>query len=177
MYPEVGFGIQYNRNTTLLNNINKYYAQPLPANNFSSGFSIRVPLFDWGARDKALQSTAEALRAKVEAEQTEQQNNVQIATLNGTLRELDAQAEVASLKKQISDEQLKTIEAQLELGNGGGAGPGAPAQLAPKAEQQARIDERQNYQDSLDADLNLSKARLNLLRALGHMQDWLDELH
>jgi len=177
MYPEIGFGVQYNRNTTLLNNINKYYAQPLPANNFSSGFSIRVPLFDWGSRDKAKQSAADALRAKVEAEQAEKQNDIQIATLNSTLRELDAQAEVASLKKQISDEQLKTVQAQLELGSGGGAGPGAPAQVTPKAEQQVQIDERQNYQESLDADLNLSKARLSLLRALGHMQDWLNELH
>ena len=31
--------------------------------------------------------------------------------------------------------------------------------------------------DALDAALDLSKARLNLLRALGHMQDWLNELH
>lgn len=177
MLPEVGFGVQYNRNTTLLNNINKYYAQPLPANNFSSGFSIRVPLFDWGARDKARQTAADALRARVEAEQAEQQNNAQIAALNDTLRELDAQAEVASLKKQISDYQLKTIQAQLEVGNGAGTGPVAPAQISPKTEQQAHIDERQNYQESLDADLNLSKARLGLLRALGHMQDWLNELH
>ncbi len=177
MLPEIGFGAQYNRNTTLLNDINRYYAHVLPANNFSSGFSIRLPLFDWGARDKAKQSAAEALRAKVEAEQAERQNDVQIATLDGTLRELDAQAEVANLKKQISEEQLKTVQSQLEYGNGAGAGPGAPAQLTPKAEQQARIDERENYQESLDADLNLSKARLNLLRALGHMQDWLDELH
>lgn len=177
MLPEIGFGVQYNRNTTLLNNINKYYANPLPANNFSSGFSIRVPLFDWGARDKSRQSAAEALRARVEAEQAEKQNNVQIATLSDTLRELDAQAEVASLKKQISEEQLKTVQSQLEFGSGAGSGPGAPAQLSPKAEQQVRIDERQNYQEALDADLNLSKARLNLLRALGHMQDWLNELH
>jgi outer membrane protein TolC len=177
MYPEIGFGVQYNRSTTLLNEINKFYAQPLPPNNFSSGFSIRVPLFDWGARDKAKQSAAEALRAKVEAEQAEKQNDAQIANLNGTLRELDAQAEVAGLKKQISDEQLKTVQTQLELGNGGGSGPGAPAQLTPKAEQQVHIDERQNYQESLDADLNLSRARLGLLRALGHMQDWLNELH
>jgi hypothetical protein len=45
------------------------------------------------------------------------------------------------------------------------------------AEQLARIDERQKFQDSLDAGLELSKARLGLLRALGHMEDWLQELH
>jgi len=113
----------------------------------------------------------------VEAEQAQKQNDLQIASLTGSLRELDALAEVASLKQEIAAEQLKTVLAQLELGNGAGSGPGAPAQLSPKAEQLARIDERQKYQEALDAGLDLSKARLNLLRALGHMEDWLHELH
>jgi hypothetical protein len=41
----------------------------------------------------------------------------------------------------------------------------------------ARIDERQKFEESLDASLDLAKARLSLLRALGHMEDWLNELH
>jgi len=102
---------------------------------------------------------------------------VQIAELTGSLRELDTLAEIASLKKQIASEQLQAVLSQLELGNGAAAGPGAPPQLTPKAEQLARIDERQKYQDALDAGFDLSKARLNLLRALGHMEDWLQELH
>jgi hypothetical protein len=97
--------------------------------------------------------------------------------LTGSLRELDTLAEIASLKKQIAHEQLQSVLAQLELGNGSGNGPGATPQLTPKAEQLARIDERQKYQEALDADLELSKARLSLLRALGHMADWLRELH
>jgi outer membrane protein TolC len=177
LLPEIGFGLLYNRNTTLLNNVSSYFAGRLPANNFSTGFSIKVPIFDPGLHAKLRASAADALRARVEAEQAQQQNDVQIAQLSASLRELDAQAEIASLKQQIASEQLKSVEAQLELGNGAGNGPGATPQLSPTAEQQVRIDERQNYVDSLDAGLNLSKARLNLLRALGHMQDWLDELH
>jgi outer membrane protein TolC len=175
--PQIGFGVLYNRNTTLLNSINYYYAHDLPTNDFSSGFSIRLPLFDLGQRAKAKESAADALRAKVEAEQAQQQNDIQIATLTGSLRELDAQAEIASLKQQISAEQLKSVLAQLELGNGAESGPAATQQLSPKAEQQARIDERQNYVDALDSSFELAKARLELLRALGHMQDWLNELH
>jgi outer membrane protein TolC len=174
--PEIGFGVLYNRNTTLLNSINNYYRQPLPANNFSSGFSIRVPLFNLGFHAKAKESAAEALRARVEAEQAQQQNDIQIAQLSSTLRELDTQADIASLKQQIAAEQLKSVEVQLQVGNGAGDSPGAPPQLSPTAEQQARINERQDYIDALDAGLDLSKARLNLLRAFGHMQDWLDEL-
>ena len=48
--------------------------------------------------------------------------------------------------------------------------------MSPKAEQLARIDERQKLQESIDASLSLSKARLSLLRALGHISDWLEEL-
>jgi outer membrane protein TolC len=176
LLPEIGFGAQYNRNTTLLNNIRNYFAAALPANNFSTGFSIRVPLFNLGLHAKAKESAAEALRAKVEAEQAQQQNDIEISQLTASLRELDAQAEVASLKQQIAAEQLKSVLTQLEVGNGGTGTPGAPPQLSPTAEQQARIDERQKYLDALDSGLDLSKARLDLLRALGHMQDWLNEL-
>jgi outer membrane protein TolC len=176
--PEIGFGAQYNRDTSLLNSISQdYFNGKLPTNNLSTGFSIKVPVIGFGLLAKRRESNAEALRAKVEAEQAQQQNDVQIAQLSASLRELDAQADVASLKRQIADEQLKTVVAQMELGNGAGNGPGAQPQLSPTAEQQARIDERQKYQDALDAGLELSKARLSLLRALGHMQDWLDELH
>jgi outer membrane protein TolC len=174
--PEVGFGAQYNRNTTLLNSINNFYRQPLPANNFSTGFSIKVPLIDFGLHAKQRESAAEALRARVEAEQAQQQDDVQVATLSANLRELDAEEEVAGFKQKIAGEQLKAVMTQLELGNGATGSPGAPPQLSPEAEQKARIDERQKYVDALDAGLNLEKARLNLLRALGHMQDWLNEL-
>lgn len=178
LLPEVGFGAQYNRNTTLLNSIGSYFVGGiLPANNFSSGFSIKVPVFDPGLHAKLRASAAEALRARVEAEQAQQQNDVQIVQLSASLRELDAQAEIASLKQQIANETLKSVAAQLEFGNGASSGPNQQPQLSPTAEQQARIDERQKYVDALDAGLELSKARLNLLRALGHMQDWLDELH
>ena len=174
--PQVGFGAVYNYDSNELNNYSTYYQNFTP-NNVSFGVQITFPFFDFALRAKAKATASEALRAKVEQEQAQRQNDVQIAMLTGNLRELDTFAEVASLKQQIAGEQLKSVLAQLELGNGAGVGPGAPPQLTPKAEQLARIDERQKYQDALDAALDLAKARLQLLRALGHMDDWLQELH
>jgi outer membrane protein TolC len=175
--PQIGFGAVYNYDSNELNDYQKFYQQgTFTPNNVSFGLQITFPFFDFALRAKAKQSAADALRATVEAEQATQQNDVQIATLTGSLRELDALAEVASLKQQIADKQLKTVLAQLELGSGAETGPGAQPQLSPKAEQLARIDERQKYEDSLDASLDLAKARLGLLRALGHMEDWLNEL-
>jgi outer membrane protein TolC len=176
-FPQMGFGLLYNRNTTLLNNSDYYYKHNIPADNFSSGFSVRIPLFDLGHRAKAKESAAEALRAKVEAEQAQRQNEIEVATLTGSLRELDAQAEIASLKQQIAHGQLQSVLAQLESGSGAGSGPGAQPQLTPKAEQLARIDEQQKLEDALDAGFELAKARLSLLCSLGHMEDWLNELH
>ena len=173
--PQIGFGAVYNYDSDDLNSYSTYYKNFTP-NNVSFGLQVTFPFFDFALRAKAKETAAEALRATVEAEQAQRQNDVQVASLTGSLRELDALAEVASLKRQIADEQLKAVLAQLELGNGAETGPGAQPQLTPKAEQLARIDERQKYEDSLDASLDLAKARLGLLRALGHMQDWLNEL-
>jgi outer membrane protein TolC len=174
--PSIGFGAVYNYDSNELNSYSTYYNNFTP-NNVSFGLQITIPFFDFSLRAKAKETAAEALRAKVEAEEAQHQNDVQIATLNATLRELDAQAEVASLKQQIADAQLKAVLAQLESGNGAAAGPNPQPQTSPKAEQLARIDERQKYEDALDASLSLAKTRLSLLRALGHMQDWLNELH
>ena len=174
--PSIGFGAVYNYDSNELNSYTTYYKNFTP-NNVSFGLQINLPFFDFAVRAKAKVSVAEALRAKVEAEQTQEQNDIQISQLTASLRELDTQAEVASLKQQIAEAQLKSIDTQLEVGNGATGTPGAPPQLSPTAEQQASIDERQKYVDALDSGFDLSKARLDLLRALGHMQDWLDELH
>jgi len=176
MLPQISFGLIYNRNTTLLNNINEYYKSFLPANNLSSGFSIQVPIFDAGIHARSAESAADALRARVQAEQASRQNNFAIASLSDNLRVLDTQAEIAGLKQQIAEEQIKSVAAQMELGNGAGSGPGAPAQISPAAAQQAHIEERQRFEEAIEAGVDLNKVRLGLLRALGHMQDWLDEL-
>ena len=175
--PQLAFGAQYNRNTKLLNDVDSFFRKSLPANNFSSGISIQLPVFNMFDRARARGSAADALRATVEAEEAARQHQVEIATISSSLRELGAQEEIASLKQQIAQEDVKTVVTEMEVGNGAGIGPGAQPPPSPQAEELARIDERQKYEDAQEAQLGLSKARLNLLRALGHMQDWLNELH
>ncbi len=174
--PQLSFGAQYNLDSDKLNNYATYYKNFTP-NNFSLGVSIQIPIFDLGLHARARESAADALRARVEAEQAQHQNDEQIAELMGTLRELDEVAEIAALKQQIAAQQLSAVLAQLELGNGAASGPGATPQLSPKAEQLARIDEQQKLADALDAGFDLAKARLSLLRAFGHLEDWLHEVH
>jgi hypothetical protein len=129
-----------------------------------------------GRYARAHESAAESLRSRVEAEQAQKQNDLAVVQASAAITELDAQAEVFSLKQEIASDQLKTVIAQLEVGNGSGVGPGSQPQASPKVEQMARIDERQRIEDTREAGFDLAKARLNLLRALGHMDDWLKEL-
>lgn len=168
--PQLVFNMEYLRSTKLWNNANDYYSSKLPIQNFASGVSISIPFFDWSRRDKARESKADALKAKAEAEQAQRQTELQVASISASLRELDTVAEIAALKQQIAQEQIKTVQTQLENA------VGTQQQITPKAEQLARIDEREKFQESLDAALELSKARLQLLHALGHMEDWLRTL-
>ncbi len=173
--PQIAFGAVYNYDSSELNSYSTYYQNFTP-NNVSFGLQINIPFFDFSLRAKARATAAEALRATIEAEQAQTEDDLNITTLSGSLRELNAQAEIAGLQQQIAQEQLNSVLAQLELGSGSAGAPGATQKLSPQTEQQARIEERQKLLDSMDASLDLSKARLNLMRALGHMQDWLDEL-
>jgi outer membrane protein TolC len=167
--PQIGFALQYYRHTTLLNDTDTYYARPLPTNNFNAGFTFQIPFIDLTRRGKARESAADSLRAKVEAEQAERQNEITISSISDNLRELDVVAEIADLKKQIATEQIHSVEAQLELGNGASSTP----QTSPRAQQLAHIDERDKFIEAEDAGFELCKARLNLIEALGHMDDWL----
>ena len=173
--PRMTFGAQYNRDSNSLNNYSVYF-QHFKADNFSIGLTIQIPLFDLVHRDKSRESAADALKARVEAEQASRQNDVQVATLDAQLAELAAQEEIASLKQEIAQDELRQVQSEMQYGNGSGAGADAAPQVTPKALEQARIEEETRQMDADETGLNLNKARLGLLRALGHMQDWLATL-
>lgn len=164
--PQIAFAAQYNRYAKY-NNYDLYYRN-FQHNNFGIGVEISLPLFDASRKAKARQSATEALRAKLQAAEALQQNQQAVITLQTSLRELRAQAEVASLKNELAQDQLNSVLTQLE--NGGLSTAASP--LTPKHEQLARIEERQRYEESLDAAYDLVKTQLTLLRTLGTIEDW-----
>ncbi len=83
--PQIGFGAVYDYDSNQMNNYSTYYNNFTP-NNISFGLQITLPFFDFSLRAKARATAAEALRATVEAEQAQHQNDAQIATLTGSLR-------------------------------------------------------------------------------------------
>jgi hypothetical protein len=164
--PTFAFGLEYNRYAKF-NNYNEYYLR-FQHNNFNVGIQINLPLFDASRKAKAMGSSAEAAQASAQADQLRDQTGEQILRLQKNIAELTAQAQVAELQNELSQDQLDAITTQIRLGTGN---PGAAAPL-PKDEQGARIRERSHFVDMLETRYQLTQARLSLLRSMGRIEDW-----
>lgn len=164
--PQFSFGAEYNRYAEF-NNYAEYYLR-FQHNNFDIGVQITVPLFDATRRAKARESAAEAVKATVQAEQAKNQVSEQVLSLRHSIEELKIARRIAVLKSELASEQLATVQSQLQNGSGSASAP----QVSPKDEQLAHIQERERYQDAIDASFQLSSVELNLMRSLGEIQDW-----
>ena len=122
----------------------------------------------FGKKSKARESNADAAHSLAQADLLRDQTEEQALRLQKSIAELQAQAEVAALQRELAQDQLDTVIAQLESGSG----QSSSAPMTPREEQSARIEERQRFEDSLDADFELTRARLTLLRTIGSVEDW-----
>lgn len=164
--PQLTFGMDYNRYAEF-NNYQEYYLR-FQHNNFDVGVQITIPIFDASKRAKARESAADAVRAGTEADQARNQADEQAFTLNHDIAELKAQQRIAELQGEIAEEDLESVQSQLQ--NGSGSPNAAP--VTPKDEQMAHIQERQRYQDVLDARFQVMRVELSLMRSLGEVANW-----
>jgi outer membrane protein TolC len=164
--PSVGFGLKYQR-FARFQNFASYY-QHFQQNNVSVGIQLTFPLYDRSLSAKARESAAEAAVAAAQADQSRDKLSEEVLAARRNVREIAAQQKVAEIQSELAQEQLKTIDAELTTG------PGAPGvqPVAPSTAQKAHIDEREKYEDLLDANFSLVKVELNLLRMTGQIEDW-----
>jgi outer membrane protein TolC len=170
--PTINFVLQYQRFSTF-NGYQSYYLTPpggFPLNNLGVGIQAVLPLFDAVKQTKAEESRAEATREWRQAEMTSIQNSESNFALWHSLRELEAQEQVADLQQQIAQLILTSTVTQMK---GPATANGAP--VAPQQAEQQRIDERNSYVDLRDAQFNVAKVKLNLLNAVGGLEDWAKE--
>ena len=164
--PEIFTAVQYARYAKF-NNYDLYYLR-FQHNNFGAGVQVTLPLFDAARREKARGSAADAMRAREEVSHLRDQVSEQALELQKSTAELVVQQRVAELQSEIAREQLSAMETELQSGTGN---PNATP-VTPRDAENARIEERQRYVDMLDAKFQLLQAQLNLLRALGRVEDW-----
>ena len=84
---------------------------------------------------------------------------------------MEAQEQVADLQQQLAKDTLAATVTQMNHGSVDANG----APITPQQAEQQRIDERTSYVDLQDAQFNVTKLKLDLLNAVGGLEDWAKE--
>ncbi|MGB8769576.1 MAG: TolC family protein [Candidatus Korobacteraceae bacterium] len=159
MTPTVDLASQY-AYLAKYNNYDLYYRN-YTANNFSGGLNIRFPIFNSVQKAKAEQADADALIAQKQVDLTKNQVSEDALKLQRSLRQLAAARDVAKLEWEVAQGDLDTMKARIES-----------ASANPRDQQIARLDVEDKYAAYLDAQFELSRAELQMLRLTGELENW-----
>ena len=159
LWPSVDFAGQYSR-LAKFNNYDEFFKRFEP-NNGSVGAVMRFPFLNFSQRARAEGADADALKAKKEAEAAKDQVSAEALQLQRTEQQLSAARDVAELEYQIAQASLEAVQIRTDSGT-------ATFHELEDARTQAR--ERRNL--FLDANMQLERARIGLLRSTGDLEAW-----
>jgi outer membrane protein TolC len=173
MWPAVDLVAQYG----LFAKYNNYdlYFNHFQRNNATLGVAIRFPFLNFAQRARAEAADAEAVKAQRQTEVTKRQVSTDTLKLARAIKQLDAAEQVAQLDYQLAQAQVDAVQARIQTAAPGT--PPAPGQPSvpppgPRELESARIQANDKYSTYLDTGFELQKARLQLLRAAGKLDDW-----
>jgi outer membrane protein TolC len=173
MLPAIDLVGQYG----LFSKYNNYdlYFNRFQRNNATLGVAIRFPFLNFAQRARAEAADAEAVKAQRQTEVTKRRVSTDTLKLARAIRQLDAAEQVAQLDYQLAQAQVDAVQTRIQTAAPGL--PGAPGQPAvpppgPRELESARIQLNDKYSTYLDTGFELQKARLQLLRAAGKLDDW-----
>ncbi len=162
--PIVYGAFQYARFASF-NGYDQYYLHFSP-NNVGVGINATWPLFDRIKHAKAEESAAIAKHDRQQAELAKIQNSENNLALVHSLRELEAQEQVADLQQQLAQDTLTATVTQMNQGGTNGQ------PVTPQQADQYRVEERTRFVGLQDAQFNVTKVKLDLLSAMGELEDW-----
>ncbi len=142
------------------NNYDLYYRRYTP-NNFSGGISLRIPVFNAVQRAKAQEADADTMLAQKHADLTRNQVSEDALRLQRSLQQLSAARDVAKLEWEVSQGDLDAVNARMSTG-----------EANTRDQQNAQLDMNDKYAAYLDAEFELSRAELQLLRLTGDLEAW-----
>lgn len=159
LLPSVDIAGQY----ALLANFNNYdvYIRNFQHHNATGGLVFRVPFFDPVQRARAAEAKAEAIRSERAAEEAKQKVSLETLRLQRAVQELAASVEVAQLEYDLAQSELQAAQVRVQTETG-----------TLREEQAARSKVEQSYDALIDANLALDKARVQLLRNTGQLEQW-----
>lgn len=142
------------------NNYDQYFLKYTP-NNLAAGLNIKFPFFNPVQKAHAAQADADSIIARKEADLTRNQVSEDTLKLQRSLRQLQAARDVAKLEWQVSQGDLEGVQVRVQTGN---------ANL--RDAQLAQLEVNDKYAAYLDAEFELTRAELQLLRLTGELENW-----
>lgn len=157
--PTIDLASQY----AYLAKFNNYdlYFKNYTANNLAAGLNIKFPFLNYAQKARAEEAKADALVAGKQEELTRQKVREDALQLQRSLRQLSAARDVAKLEWEVSQGDLEGVKGRIQTG-----------QANIRDEQNAELDSDDKHAGYLDAEFELSRAVLQLLRLTGQLENW-----
>jgi outer membrane protein TolC len=161
MWPTLDFAAQY----ALLSTFNNYqdFFRPgsFQRHNATVGVAIRFPFLSPSQHARAQAADADAVRATKQAQAVKNQVSEETLKLQGSVAQLAAAQQVADLEYKIAQSNLQAVRIRVDSGT---------ATLHDSED--ARIQANERFNALQDADLELERGRIGLLRATGELESW-----
>jgi outer membrane protein TolC len=160
LLPAVDFAAQY----ALLSRYNNYdeFYQRFERHNATVGVAIRFPFLSASQHARAKAADAEAVKASKDASTARNRVSEETLKLQRSVAQLAAAREVANLEYEIARSNVESTQVRVDSG-------GATLHDLDNARTQAN----ERYSALQDADFELQRARIALLRATGELEGWL----
>ena len=142
------------------NNYDLYFLR-YSANNLAAGLNVKFPFLNSVQKAHAQQADADAIIAHKQAELTKNQVAEDALKLQRSIRQLEAARDVAKLDWQVSQGELQAIGPRMQTGT-----------ATLRDQQNAELDTEDKHAAYLDAEFELAKAELQLLRITDELENW-----
>jgi outer membrane protein TolC len=162
LLPSVDFAAQYGLLAAYNNYQNFFQPGSFQRHNATVGVVIKFPLFNQVQHARAEGADATALKAKVDAQTAKNQVSEETLRLQRSVEQMAAAREVADLEYQVAQSNLESLRVRMDAGS-----------IGWHDVQDAREQVNEHYNSLQDANFELERARITLLRVTGELESWI----
>ena len=158
-WPTVDFAAQY----AVLGKYNNYdtFYKTFQRNNATIGVAIRFPFFNASQRARVDADTADALKAKKQADAARNQVSEETLRLQRSVTQLQAASDVAELEYEIARKNVEAVRTRMQS---------STANVHDLDSAQTQASER--FISLQDVSFELERSQVALMRATGDLETW-----
>jgi outer membrane protein TolC len=161
LWPSADFASQYAVLAKFNNWLQFFPTKAFERNNATVGVVIRFPFLNYSQRAHAQAADAEAIRATKDVQSAKDQVSQQTLKLQRSVEQLTAAQEVSELEYELAQSSVEAVEVRMNSGM---------ASVHDAADARTQMFEKYNALE--DANFELLRARISLLRATGELESW-----